>query len=408
MSSNFIHRVVNQSDRTLQLVFLSKLDKRSYDLVVGAGQSVTYDSIYGEGSAPVHLATANSFADAHVRVLLGDVVYALYEQDGKVCQTFGDAYSKDAKPIGGFAGPGPIELTIDGSGAIIGNVYDFATGPRLTAASWAAGRYAIYGISTVEEALVEKPFLTDHWSTWTTVGRPDTGLSGPLAAVDWAVGRFSVYALGKDGLMYEKAWLANRWEEWMQHKLPTGVKLRDLSAVKWETGRHGIYAVGEDGGLYQKWWGLDKWHDWESLGKPEKTTLLGPVTSVCWSAYRYGIYALGADGQIWQKWYGAGWSGWESTGSPKTTRLKTLCSASWADRKYVVAGVGEDGNLWTHEYSHGWSDWKSLKTPGDGIVLQGPVAAVSWAAGKMAYYAKGNNGLMYQFWDNKWSQVDPS
>lgn len=404
MSANYIHRVKNLSANAVQMIFLNPYDQRSYDLLIGSGQTVAYDAIYGEASAPVLGASGASFPKSHLRLQVGPKTHALYERDGKVRLCAGDAFDKDAPVIGGFAGPGPLELEIAVDSTVTGKAMEFATGPDLTAVSWANSRFAIYGTNAADGTLVQKAWLTSHWDTWTSIAGPAVGLRGQIASAWWAEYRYSVYAIGRDGLIYEKAWLTDRWEEWMQHPSPQGVAFRNLSAVRWETGRFGVYAVDENGGLYQKWWGTNKWHDWESLGRPDPISLVGPVTAVSWTGYRYGVYALGSDGQVWQKWYGGNWHGWDSIGQPGS-RLRTLASASWEDRVYTVAGVAEDGNLWAKEYRHGWKKWENLGHPPN-TSLSGAAAAISWRAGKKAYYVRGVNGVIYQLDGKTWTALD--
>ncbi len=405
--NNYIHRVTNQSRNYVQLIVLHKSDRLSYDLVLGPDQSVDYASLYGAASAPVPVAdSAADFADAHIWLRVGDRVSALYARGGKVRHAADGRFDERAPSLGGFAGPGPIALVVGPEGGVAGELVRFATGPQIAAVAWANSRYALYGTNQRDGTLVQKAYLTAHWAPWESLGKPAAGLAGPIAAASWADFRYSVYALGSDGLLYEKAWLTDRWEEWMQHASPDGVALRDFAAVKWETGRYGIYAVGNNGDLYQRWWGLNQWHPWENLGRPDPIGLAGAITAVSWSGYRYGVYALGTDGQVWQKWYGSGWSGWESVGRPDSP-LRTLASTSWSDRQYAIAGVCQDGNLWCREYRHAWSPWKNLGKP-EASPLAGPACAVSWRLGAYAYYAQGEDGLLYELYEGHWRALDAS
>jgi hypothetical protein len=403
--STFIHRVSNRSQHYAQLIVLSADDKRSYDLVLGPGESVNYRDIYGEGSAPVPTAeSAFDFDDSHILVRVGDRSFALYDEANKVHQTDDNTFNENAPLLAGFAGPGPMSLTITGDGQLRGEVMPLYAGAQLAAVSWAPSRYAIYGMDT-QGGLAQKAWLSKDWDDWRILPGPAAGLQGPLTAVSWTSTRYAVYGLGQDGFLYEKAWLTNRWENWTQHAGPVGVTLLDLAATSWQTDRYGLYAIGSNGLLYQKWWGLNQWHDWEELGQPAGIRLTGPMTAVSWGAFRYGIYALGADGDVWQKWYGLGWSKWESIGKPGSP-LKTLTSVSWQSGQYLVAGVADDGSLWVREYQNGWKDdWKYLGHPGD-MPLAGPVAAVSWRRGAYAFYAQGDDGLTYELYKNNWQVLN--
>jgi hypothetical protein len=404
--NTYIHRVTNQSEHVVLLMVLNKLDHRSYDLVLGPGQSVDYDTLYGKASAPVPVAgSAVGFLDSHIRVRVGDTLFALYDCEGKVRHVEGACFDDQAPLLEGFSGPGPMELLVRADATIVGKVMVIASGPTLAAVAWANSRYALYAIGRDENTLVQKPYLATQWDGWSELGKPAVELSGKITAVSWADYRYSIFALGIDGLIYEKSWLINRWDDWTPHAAPAESKLRDLSAVKWATGRYGIYAIGEDGKLYQKWWGLNQLHPWVDMGKPETVTLTGPVTAVCWGSYRYGIYALGSDDQVWLKWYGVGWSDWVNVGSPESP-LKSLTSVSSADRHCLIAGIGKDGNLWTRDYRNDWADaWVNQGQP-EASPLSGSVAAVSWMPGVHACYAQGADGLTYRFQDHAWCMLD--
>ncbi|WP_266156958.1 hypothetical protein [Dyella silvatica] len=403
--SSFIHRVNNSSKQYVQLIVLNPRDQLSYDLLLGPGQSTSYNALYGDASLPVPVAeSASSFTDSHIRLVVGGQPFALYQREGLIHCVAADRFDDDAPLLEGFAGPGPVMLQIDGDGDLVGEVAPLYTGAQLASVSWADSRYALYS-ARADGSLAEKAWLGDHWDDWRNLPGPGSELLGPISAVSWITSRYAIYALGTNSLIYEKPWLSKHWDNWVPHHPPEDVTLLDLATTSWVEGRYGLYAVGDNGALYQKWWSLNSWHDWEDLGHPASTTLSGPLTAVSWNRFRFGVYALGADGQVWQKWHAAGWSTWSSVGHAPTP-LKTLASTAWASQQYAVAGIASDGHLWAREYRGTWDQyWKDLGHP-KATLLAGPLTAVSSGKDSYAYFAQGEDHLSYELRDGKWRVLD--
>jgi hypothetical protein len=404
--SSFLQAINNNSGATIHITVLRDADSRSYDLVLGPGQSFDYQRLSGFGPALVpEPKSAAEFENLRITVDVGQFRYCLFVYDGSIRAAVGNTFSTDADKLTGFSAPGTFTLIVTPGNGVEGHAYAFVTRPYLAATSWITGRYSVSGVDD-QGRLLEKAYLTSAWAGWTSVGRPTTRLTGPVTAVSWATDRYSIFALGADGDVYERFWKTRDWDEWIQHKQPAGVKLVELSSVYWVTARFGIYATASNGRLYEKWYATDHWSDWNDLDKPMTTRLTGPVTAVSWLGFRYGIYALGDDGNVWQKWWASGsWSGWEIIARPPVL-LKTITSVAWQDRTYAVAGVGVDGQLWILGYDDGWQSWRQAKL---NVPLKGPVTSVCWwwtDSTRVAYYAIGQDELLYQYWRDEWSVVE--
>lgn len=122
MSSSTITGLNNQSDAQVTFVIFDKDARRSYDTALSKYMGIVF-ATYAQTRtpAPVPNPDANHFADRHIQLNVGARRYFLYLHQQRVVWSAEEKYDPSAaKPLNGFAGPGPLRLMIHADYSISG------------------------------------------------------------------------------------------------------------------------------------------------------------------------------------------------------------------------------------------------------------------------------------------------
>jgi glucose/arabinose dehydrogenase len=170
-----------------------------------------------------------------------------------------------------------------------------------------------------------------------------------------------------------------------------------VAATTWGPSRLDLFARGAGNDLVHKWW-VAGWSGWESLGSPPGGLASAPA-AVAWAAGRIDVFVDGADSQLWHKWWAGGWSGWESLGGWVTS---TPTVTTWGAGRLDVFVRGADNTLQHLYWAAGWSSWESLGASPGGLVSA--PGGVSWGSGRIDVFVQGtDNQLWHKWWAGGWS-----
>ena len=161
------------------------------------------------------------------------------------------------------------------------------------------------------------------------------------------------------------------------------------------------------------------WSAWESLGSPP-AQFLGTPTVVENADGRLEVFArvgLMSAGVVWHRWQEpapqTGWSAWGTLGAPPGGVSAHLLGAGRnADGRLEIFAFGEDGHVW-HVWQNaplgtGWSPWASLGTPA-GVYLR-TLAVGQNADGRLEVFGVGLDNNVWHIWQQSagggWSDWD--
>jgi hypothetical protein len=397
-------KILNLSQKTAHLMFLSEHDDQSRDVLL---LHDIHNYVFGApgGSAPIPECTAANFETNHLRLRLGMQTRALYAFDGGIRVSPDANFHPDAPRLPGYAGPAPLELTIAQDGSLRGAKAKI-DGPLASSAFSIPGhRYAVFTVAGANSKgyLLERSRDNGQWYPWTSLGVPEsTTLAGPVAACFWTTDHIGVYALGQNGDLCEWVRTPREWAQgrWYTQKPPTGKTLVDLCAVSWFSFQHAIYATALDGHVHERWKSAGTWNDWQDLGCPSPTvSFVGPITAVSgYIANWYAVYALANDGNVYEKsTRGGPFNEWNNIGTP-VPGLTSIAAVSAEFNEVHLVGVTADGRFASRRWSSGWEDWTVESALGH-TTLRGPITAL-YAEKSKTYFAEANDGYMWKYDDD--------
>lgn len=265
----------------------------------------------------------------------------------------------------------------------------------LDAASWGPNRLDVVTRSPANNVW-RKTWDGTAWSSWVSLSAPSGGITSDPSVVSWGSNSLHVFARGADNALWMRQWNGSSWSAWTSLGMPTGGLSSGPDAASLGEGHLDVFARGSGNALWHKWFAGGSWSAWESLGG----TLTSDPSAVGWGWSDLHVFAKGGEGKLIHKqWNGS--SGWSPVWTTMEGVLGSAPDASqWFEyNRYRVMhafAVGGSSNLYQNTWSqrtNAWTGWSSL-----GGTITGDPGAVSWGAGRIDVFIRGEDNVMYHKW----------